>query len=157
MCLLIAPRLPPFVNDRHCLPWGLCSTALWMSRFVLPHGGPQPLLFRSLFSCLQRFNETCDGTLSKPLDMTCVVISESLWIPTYQDFPWSLYNSGAAHYDGRPPWWSPLFRVPLSCPCQCLPPPAGTFTTPAHCNSRTLGDLYPSPLEHGSLQSEGRR
>ena len=30
---------------------GLCSPALWMSRFVLPHGGPQLLLFRSLFSC----------------------------------------------------------------------------------------------------------
>ena len=94
---------------------GLCSPALWMSRFVLPHGGPQPLLFRSLFSCLQRFNETCNGTLSKPLDVTCVVISESLWIPTYQDFPWSLYNSGAAHYDGRPPWWSPLLSSEFPC------------------------------------------
>ena len=94
---------------------GLCSPALWMSRFVLPHGGPQPLLFRSLFSCLQRFNETCNGTLSKPLDVTCVVISGSLWIPIYQDFPWSLYNSGAAHYDGRPPWWSPLLSSEFPC------------------------------------------
>ena len=94
---------------------GLCSPALWMSRFVLPHGGPQLLLFRSLFSCLQRFNETCNGTLSKPLDVTCVVISGSLWIPIYQDFPWSLYNSGAAHYDGRPPWWSPLLSSEFPC------------------------------------------
>ena len=94
---------------------GLCSPALWMSRFVLPHGGPQPLLFRSLFSCLQRFYETCNGTLSKPLDVTCVVISGSLWIPIYQDFPWSLYNSGAAHYDGRPPWWSPLLSSEFPC------------------------------------------
>ena len=94
---------------------GLCSPALWMSRFVLPHGGPQLLLFRSLFSCLQRFYETCNGTLSKPLDVTCVVISGSLWIPIYQDFPWSLYNSGAAHYDGRPPWWSPLLSSEFPC------------------------------------------
>ena len=94
---------------------GLCSPALWMSRFVLPHGGPQLLLFRSLLSCLQRFNETCNGTLSKPLDVTCVVISGSLWVPTYQDFPWSLYNSGAAYYDGRPPWWSPLLSSEFPC------------------------------------------
>ena len=94
---------------------GLCSPALWMSRFVLPHGGPQLLLFRSLFSCLQRSNETCNGTLSKPLDVTCVVISGSLWVPTYQDFPWSLYNSGAAYYDGRPPWWSPLLSSEFPC------------------------------------------
>ena len=92
---------------------GLCSPALWMSRFVLPHGGPQLLLFRSLFSCLQRFNETCSGTLSKPLDMTSWPV---LWfLGTYQDFPWSLYNSGAAHYDGRPPWWSPLLSSEFPC------------------------------------------
>ena len=58
----------------------------------------------------QRFNETCNGTLSKPLDVTCVVISG-----TFQDFPWSLYNSGAAHYDGRPPWWSPLLSSEFPC------------------------------------------
>ena len=90
---------------------GLCSPALWMSRFVLPHGGPQLLLFRSLFPCIQCFN----GALSKPLDVTCVVISGSLWVPTYQDFPCSLYNSGAAHYDGRPPWWSPLLSSEFPC------------------------------------------
>ena len=105
---------------------GLCSPALWMSRFVLPHGGPQPLLFRSLFSCLHRFYETCNGTLSKPLHVTCVVISGSLWVPTYQDFPWSLYNSGAAHYDGRPPWWSPLLSSPQSSPVLSLSMSAAT-------------------------------
>ena len=55
-------------------------------------------------------HETCNGTLSKPLDVTCVVISG-----IFQDFPWSLYNSGAAHYDGRPPWWSPLLSSEFPC------------------------------------------
>ena len=74
-----------------------------------------PTVVPNLSSSGLSSHETCNGTLSKPLDVTCVVISGSLWIPIYQDFPWSLYNSGAAHYDGRPPWWSPLLSSEFPC------------------------------------------